>query len=1069
MEIGAKRMCNYHLIVICMVILSHNHTRIFGQTIPSDLSNLKIWFKSTNVLLNAGFVQQWNDSSANNFHLTQPVSGSQPQKINNVLNGFPAIRFDGVDDNLKTLFGQNYSGLWTIFILFKNSNSSPVFIYDGGTTYSAMIYVNNSLFIQSDLTNISYPKSAPFNFTFFQNEYNTNQSKIYENGNLKLTNVLPVVNLDGFTLGSLNSQNSYFLTGDIIEIIGYNSILSNSEKLSIELYLNNKYAPPINLGSDINNTNTFCNKVLKLVNPNNNEYSNYIWNTGATTPTLSVTQSGKYWLKATNIFGRTSTDTVIAQFPNYNLPPQNKVCFGDSLLWNSQLHKSNFTFQWQDNSTDSLFKIKQAGNYYALITDKFGCSSQTPTLSINIDNFASTTSLGNNVSLCAGNKIGLTTNTISVASYTWNDGSHLPSLTINTTGQYFVAVTNTNNCIAKDTIAVTILGQAPTVNFATSVGCKNSAVTFTNLSLAPSGNSITSTFWNFGNTASPTNTSSIFNPIHLFSDTVKYVVSLVVGTDVGCSNSITYSLHVAPNPTVNFSFGMACQNDSTQFTSITSSPSYSIINKQWNFGDVVSGSSNISSANNPKHLFSNQLNYNVKFKVTNSAGCKDSIIKVIAVKAQVKADFIYTPACTNQLIKFYDNSIVPSPNNTNARYWAFGTSAASGTVANHSYPLSGTYNVTLTVIGNNGCNSKAIKQVTVTVPPTAKFFGTLNNFCLNDSILLTDASTGNFPVQQWFWSNNNTLYSNLSSVYFRTILDGSHTIKLKVIDSKGCKDSVSKTIIVYPLPMANFTITPVDVFANTNATLIPTTTNAASYNWSDANGFNSSMTQPIYVFSDTGKYIINLKITDANGCVNKQQQAVQVLTKRTDLALYELTTTMLSNGYVDIVAQLANVGTAPITQFNINAIVTNGAQVQNNWQGVLNKGSILNYHFTSAFKTENQNSILCSEITQVNDGIDDNTSNNTLCRELFDNGTTIYEPYPNPSSENILFPITVKNTKDILFEITNALGELVLQETKKPNEGLNLITLSVYGFAKGTYIAKITIGDKIFVKKIMRK
>ena len=247
------------------------------------------------------------------------------------------------------------------------------------------------------------------------------------------------------------------------------------------------------------------------------------------------------------------------------------------------------------------------GKYYVKITDTFSCSITTDTVKITIDNFSTQASLGPDVSLCSGNAISLTSGTLSASTYTWSDGSNANSLLINTTGQYFVAVTNTNSCVARDTINVTILGQAPVANFTTTAGCKNAFVLFSNLSTASGTNIITSNNWNFGDMASALNTSTLSNPVHTYTNIGSYTVSLKVITNVGCEQSITKTIYIAPTPTVNFSNGISCKNDSTSFTNLSiSSSGYSITALNWNFGDVPSGLANTSSLLNPKHLFSNQ-------------------------------------------------------------------------------------------------------------------------------------------------------------------------------------------------------------------------------------------------------------------------------------------------------------------------------------------------------------------------------------------------------------------------------------------------------------------------------
>lgn len=67
-----------------------------------------------------------------------------------------------------------------------------------------------------------------------------------------------------------------------------------------------KYKPvnSLDLGKELIN----CHNQPIVIKPNNT-YNSYNWSTGATTPTITVSQSGKYWLTCTDKCG-TSSDTV---------------------------------------------------------------------------------------------------------------------------------------------------------------------------------------------------------------------------------------------------------------------------------------------------------------------------------------------------------------------------------------------------------------------------------------------------------------------------------------------------------------------------------------------------------------------------------------------------------------------------------------------------------------------------------------------------------------------------------------------------------------------------------------
>jgi gliding motility-associated-like protein len=53
--------------------------------------------------------------------------------------------------------------------------------------------------------------------------------------------------------------------------------------------------------------------------------------------------------------------------------------------------------------------------------------------------------------------------------------------------------------------------------------------------------------WNFGDTAHLNNVSNLENPIHTFTDTGSYTVTLVAITNDGCTDTIRQNIYVEPN------------------------------------------------------------------------------------------------------------------------------------------------------------------------------------------------------------------------------------------------------------------------------------------------------------------------------------------------------------------------------------------------------------------------------------------------------------------------------------------------------------------------------------------
>jgi gliding motility-associated-like protein len=205
--------------------------------------------------------------------------------------------------------------------------------------------------------------------------------------------------------------------------------------------------PYVQLGND-RNLCTGDSIVLSVLTPG----ASCLWSTGATTPSITITQGGTYWVRADiNGNGCYIRDTVvITQTPGIqlNFPNDTVLCANQILLLN--LANSNATsFFWQDGSSNNSFLITQPGQYWVRAYN--GQCFKTDTINVSYVS-ATAVNLGADTVLCQGNALTLNSN-VSGAVYLWSTGATTSSISINTGGSYWLAVSNAN-CSLRDTITV---------------------------------------------------------------------------------------------------------------------------------------------------------------------------------------------------------------------------------------------------------------------------------------------------------------------------------------------------------------------------------------------------------------------------------------------------------------------------------------------------------------------------------------------------------------------------------------------------------------------------------------
>jgi len=130
-----------------------------------------------------------------------------------------------------------------------------------------------------------------------------------------------------------------------------------------------------------------------------------------------------------------------------NLGNDTTLCQGQNLTLNGSI--LNATYLWQDNSTNAMFNVTQAGTYWVTATTPTGVL--TDTIVVNYTQ-APVVFLGNDTSLCAGENLLLSSNNVS-GSYQWQDNSTNSTFNVVQQGVYWLMVTE-NNCSVTDSIIV---------------------------------------------------------------------------------------------------------------------------------------------------------------------------------------------------------------------------------------------------------------------------------------------------------------------------------------------------------------------------------------------------------------------------------------------------------------------------------------------------------------------------------------------------------------------------------------------------------------------------------------
>ena len=328
-----------------------------------------------------------------------------------------------------------------------------------------------------------------------------------------------------------------------------------------------------------------------------------------------------------------------------------------------------------------------------------------------------------------------------------------------------------------------------------------------------------------------------------------------------------------------------------QYVSINDSNS----NKKWDVGEYISI--------NATAIFGNITNWQISVVVideeSNSIIMSGILQEGILHTTPPVALFTYAPwdPKTLEIIEFNaSDSYDPDGGKIVTYKWDFGDgNIGYGKIVVHRYASSGVYNVTLTVIDDEGQSSTTWTgagfeipppvNVTDNHPPVADFMWSVDPTVDGKIDFVSDAVDPDGTIISYYWNfgdGSTSSSPNPSHIYD---LSGNYTVTLIVTDDNGATYTVSKTITVpnkRPIPV--FTYTPAApntkqyVFFDASSSF-DVDGSITNYSWDFNNdGIIDGYGINIYhMFSEPGNYSVNLTVVDNEGATNYTIKIIQVV------------------------------------------------------------------------------------------------------------------------------------------------------------------------------------------------
>lgn len=260
--------------------------------------------------------------------------------------------------------------------------------------------------------------------------------------------------------------------------------------------------------------------------------SSYVWSTGTTGPSITVSATGTYSVTASSNCGTVTQSVTVSMgtAPAVSISGADMICSGASVTLTAN---SNAPLVWSTGDTGSSITVSTPGTFSVTATN--GCGSSTASSTV-VEGVQPTVEVAGADILCPGGSMVLTAT--ANAPVTWNNGLSGSSITVNSPGLY--VATATNAC-GTDTDGHQVNASLLTSAFTAtpSSGAAPLQVQFNNTSAQGATSA-----WDFGGEGSSTATTPTFT----FVDPGVYTVTLVTAMD-GCTatSSVVVVVHT-PDP-----------------------------------------------------------------------------------------------------------------------------------------------------------------------------------------------------------------------------------------------------------------------------------------------------------------------------------------------------------------------------------------------------------------------------------------------------------------------------------------------------------------------------------------
>ena len=293
----------------------------------------------------------------------------------------------------------------------------------------------------------------------------------------------------------------------------------------------------------------------------------------------------------------------------------------------------------------------------------------------------------------------------------------------------------------------------------------------------------------------------------------------------------------------------------------------------WSFGD-----DEFSSNFDAIHTYTALDTFQVSLSVTTSAGCVDQYQQEVIIHPLPAVALDFQNACHDQPTFFQDISTIVTGFIADSEWRFEEVFEVQGAEVEYSFPLPGSYSVTLITASDKLCRDSISFDIQVNGSPVSSFDS--DGVCIGDPsvfVAMPDASLSG-PIQSYLWD-----FGGFTSIFPETgytfTSPGLNPVTLSVTSVLGCADDTTIFVAVSNDPIAGFETGPACAgnevqFFDTSSTSFGD--EIEQWTWFFESLAESNEENPSFSFAQPGDYDITLNVVSEAGCDDQVSSEITV-------------------------------------------------------------------------------------------------------------------------------------------------------------------------------------------------